>query len=139
MSKQNRYSYWGIKQPDFLKLNKYSDEKIDEARKWCRENCQDKFISATIHPWAFLNEQDAMNFQKRYGGTLVFKPADNHFQDLNTPTEFDFEFLKVVWQYMTPEERLEFDHKIKDTFSEWDITAFKELTRTILFVKDSSI
>ena len=69
----NEFPYWGVILPDFLKIGNFTKEKVKEARDWCLNNCEDKFISSDIRPWAFLNEQDAIEFQKRYGGTIKFK------------------------------------------------------------------
>lgn len=59
------------------------------------------------------------------------------FQDLNTPTESDLEFVKIVWQHLTPEQRLQFENSIREIFSEWDITAFKELSKTVIFIRSA--
>jgi hypothetical protein len=46
------------------------------ARQWCIDNCKNKFISSDIHPWAFLEESDAISFQNQFGGWIKFKAKD---------------------------------------------------------------
>ncbi len=57
------------------------------------------------------------------------------FQNLNEPTEFDYQLIQLIWRYMTVAERGEFQFKIQETFSENDLAALPELSRTILTVK----
>jgi hypothetical protein len=57
------------------------------------------------------------------------------FQNLNEPTEFDYQLIQLIWRYMTVAERTEFQFKIQESFSENDLVALPELTRTILTVK----
>ena len=57
------------------------------------------------------------------------------FQNLNEPTEFDYQLIQLIWRYMTVAERTEFQFKIQKTFSENDLAALPELSRTILTVK----
>jgi hypothetical protein len=56
------------------------------------------------------------------------------FQNLNEPTEFDYQLIQLIWRYMTVTERGEFQFKIQETFSENDLAALSELSRTILTV-----
>jgi len=72
---KNIYPYWGVR-PDFLTLGMFNKNKRDEARKWCVDNCKDKFISSDLYPWAFLDKNDAIIFQKQFGGWLKFKDAE---------------------------------------------------------------
>jgi hypothetical protein len=72
---RNAYPYWGV-YPNFLKIGKFTVAKRDEARQWCFEHCENKFISSDLNPWAFLDKQDAIKFQKQYGGTIRFKDAE---------------------------------------------------------------
>lgn len=67
--------YWAV-YPNFLQPGKFTVEQRDAAILWCRENCVDKFISSDLHPWAFLNEQDALNFQKQFGDIVQYKPEE---------------------------------------------------------------
>jgi hypothetical protein len=57
------------------------------------------------------------------------------FQNLNEPTEFDYQLIQLIWRYMTVTERREFQFKIQESFSENDLVALLELSRTILTVK----
>jgi hypothetical protein len=57
------------------------------------------------------------------------------FQNLNEPTEFDYQLIQLIWRYMTVAERTEFQFKIQESFSENDLVALPELSRTILTVK----
>lgn len=54
------------------------------------------------------------------------------FENLAEPTEFDYELIKIIYRYMTLEERTEFSNKIKESFSQNDLIATKELAKTIL-------
>ena len=56
------------------------------------------------------------------------------FQNLNEPTEFDYQLIQLIWRYMSVAERGEFQFKIQQTFSENDLVALPELSRTILTV-----
>jgi hypothetical protein len=58
------------------------------------------------------------------------------FQNLNDPTEFDYQLIQLIWRYMTVTERKEFQFKIQETFSENDLAALPELSRTIKFVQN---
>jgi hypothetical protein len=58
------------------------------------------------------------------------------FQNLNEPTEFDYQLIQLIWRYMTVTERKEFQFKIQETFSENDLAALPELSRTIKFVQN---
>ena len=71
----NVYPYWGVR-PDFLKDGQFTISKRDHARQWCIDNARDKFISSDLYAWAFLNEQDAIDFQKQFGGWIKFKDAE---------------------------------------------------------------
>lgn len=73
---KNEIPYWGVVLPDFLKIGNFSKAKVKEARCWCIQNCKGKFITSDICPWAFLIEQDAINFQKIYGGFIQFKDKE---------------------------------------------------------------
>lgn len=57
------------------------------------------------------------------------------FENLNQPTEFDYQLIQLIWRYMTPEERVEFQENIQQSFSENDLKATAELSKTILTVK----
>jgi hypothetical protein len=57
------------------------------------------------------------------------------FQNLTEPTEFDYQLIQLIWRYMTETERSEFANNIVQTFSENDLAALPELSRTILTVK----
>ena len=54
------------------------------------------------------------------------------FENLEEPTEFDYELVKILYRLMTVEERTEFSIKIKETFSQNDLIATKELAKTII-------
>ena len=56
----------------------------------------------------------------------------NMFENLEEPTEFDYELVKILYRLMTVEERTEFSIKIKETFSQNDLIATKELAKTII-------
>jgi hypothetical protein len=58
------------------------------------------------------------------------------FQNLNEPTEFDYQLIQLIWRYMTVTERKEFQFKIQESFSENDLAALPELSRTIKFVQN---
>lgn len=58
------------------------------------------------------------------------------FQNLTEPTEFDYQLIQLIWRYMTVTERKEFQFKIQETFSENDLAALPELSRTIKFVQN---
>lgn len=57
------------------------------------------------------------------------------FENLNTPTEFDYQLIQLIWRYMTPTERAEFQENINQCFSENDVKAVFELSKTILVVE----
>lgn len=57
------------------------------------------------------------------------------FENLNQPTEFDYQLIQLIWRYMTPEERVQFQENIQQSFSENDLKATAELSKTILMVK----
>lgn len=57
------------------------------------------------------------------------------FENFEEPTEFDYELLKIMWRYATPDQRKDLELLFKNCFSEWDLTAFKELTKTIIFIR----
>lgn len=57
------------------------------------------------------------------------------FENLNTPTEFDYQLIQLIWRYMSPKERADFQENIKQCFSENDIKALFELSKTILVVE----
>jgi hypothetical protein len=57
------------------------------------------------------------------------------FENLEEPTEFDYELIKIIYRLMTIEERIEFSEKIKSSFSQNDLIATKELAKTILATK----
>lgn len=73
--KKNVYPYWAVL-PDFLRIGQFTIAKRDMARQWCIDNCKNKFISSDIHPWAFLEESDAISFQNQFGGWIKFKAKD---------------------------------------------------------------
>ncbi len=68
----NAYPYYAVF-PDFLEIGQFTVSKRDEASQWCLDNCKNKFISSDLRPWAFLDKSDAIEFQKRYGGSIQFK------------------------------------------------------------------
>lgn len=62
------------------------------------------------------------------------------FENINEPTEFDYQLIQLIWRYMTVAERKTFEFKLKctdqlGTFSQNDLIALSELSRTILTVK----
>lgn len=57
------------------------------------------------------------------------------FENLEEPTEFDYELIKIIYRLMSLEERTEFSEKIKSSFSQNDLIATKELAKTILATK----
>jgi hypothetical protein len=57
------------------------------------------------------------------------------FENLEEPTEFDYELIKIIYRLMTLAERTEFSEKIKSSFSQNDLIATKELAKTILATK----
>lgn len=57
------------------------------------------------------------------------------FQNLNEPTKYDYELIKIIFRYMTEEERDEFQTKIIETFSDSDLQAIQELAKTIVAIK----
>ena len=57
------------------------------------------------------------------------------FENLENPTEFDYELIQIIYRYMTVEERTEFVEKIKSSFSQNDLIATKELAKTIIATK----
>ena len=59
------------------------------------------------------------------------------FENLNQPTEFDYQLIQLIWRYMTPEERVQFQENIQQSFSENDLKATAELSKTILTVKSN--
>ena len=59
----------------------------------------------------------------------------SNFENLDNPTEYDLELLRIVWLNMNSSERANFDLLLTENFSEWDLTAFRELTNSSLFVK----
>ena len=58
----------------------------------------------------------------------------SNFENLDDPTDYDLEFLRIVWLNMNKSERSNFDLELMNYFSEWDLTAFRELTNSSLFV-----
>lgn len=56
------------------------------------------------------------------------------FDNLDNPSDSDYELIKLIWKYMTSDERKQFVETIKTAFSEWDLLAIKELAKTIHFV-----
>lgn len=59
------------------------------------------------------------------------------FSNLENPTETDYEMIQLIWRYMSPDERTKFVENIQQSFSNWDQTAIKELTKTINFIKSA--
>lgn len=59
------------------------------------------------------------------------------FENLESPSEFDYELIKIIWRYMSQEQRALFEESVKNSISEWDLIAYKELTKTILFIKSA--
>ena len=57
------------------------------------------------------------------------------FENLKNPTEFDYELIKVIYRYMTQNERKDFVEKINSSFSQNDLIATKELAKTVVAVK----
>jgi hypothetical protein len=72
---KNVHAHWAV-YPDFLQLGKFTITNRDEARQWCLDNCKNKFISSDVFAWAFLDESDAKEFSKQYGGNIVFKDKE---------------------------------------------------------------
>lgn len=56
-------AYYGVIEIPFLKLGQFTEQKVLHAREWCVENCEDRFISSDLHPWAFLSEKDAVEIK----------------------------------------------------------------------------
>ena len=54
------------------------------------------------------------------------------FENFENPTEFDYELIKILYRYMTKEERQAFAITIQQSFSQNDLIATKELAKTIL-------
>ena len=54
------------------------------------------------------------------------------FENFENPTEFDYELIKILYRYMTKEERQAFATTIQKSFSQNDLIATKELAKTIL-------
>ena len=52
------------------------------------------------------------------------------FENLENPTDFDYELIKIIYRFMTIEERTELVNSIKNTFSQNDLIATKELAKT---------
>lgn len=65
-------AYYGVK-PDFLNKGAFTIQARNNALKWCRENCMDKFLSSDLYPWAFLSEGDAKKFSIEFGGEVKYK------------------------------------------------------------------
>ena len=59
----------------------------------------------------------------------------NMFENFENPTEFDYELIKILYRYMTKEERQAFATTIQKSFSQNDLIATKELAKTIMAVK----
>lgn len=57
------------------------------------------------------------------------------FQNLTEPTKYDYELLKIIFRYMTEEERDEFQMKIIKSFSYNDLQAIQELAKSIVVIK----
>jgi len=57
------------------------------------------------------------------------------FENFENPTEFDYELVKILYRYMTKEERQEFATVIKTNFSQNDLIATKELAKTAVAIK----
>jgi hypothetical protein len=58
------------------------------------------------------------------------------FQNLENPTAFDLELIRIIYSMLTVDERQKFENQIKETFSENDQKAVAELARTVLVVKE---
>jgi hypothetical protein len=44
-----------------------SDHEIYEIRRWCKENCIDKFYTSLLkNSWEFEDDEDAMLFKLRW-------------------------------------------------------------------------
>jgi len=56
------------------------------------------------------------------------------FENLENPTDFDYELIKIIYRFMTIEERTVFVNSIKNTFSQNDLIATKELAKTAMTV-----
>ena len=56
------------------------------------------------------------------------------FENLENPTDFDYELIKIIYRFMTIEERTELVNSIKNTFSQNDLIATKELAKTAMTV-----
>ena len=57
------------------------------------------------------------------------------FENFENPTEFDYELIKILYRFMTKEERQAFATTIQKSFSQNDLIATKELAKTIMAVK----
>ena len=60
------------------------------------------------------------------------------FENFENPTEFDYELVKILYRYMTTNERQVFANTIKETFSNNDQIAIAELARTMITIKSHS-
>lgn len=72
----NELPYWGVIGIPFLKRGQFTIEKRNHALEWCQMNCENKYITSDLYPWAFLSEKDAMLFAETFGGTVVFKDME---------------------------------------------------------------
>jgi len=57
------------------------------------------------------------------------------FENLESPTEFDYELIQIIYRLMTTAERTEFATTIQNTFSQNDLIATRELAKTALVIK----
>ena len=57
------------------------------------------------------------------------------FQNLNEPTEYDYELIKLIFRYMNTTERERFEESILKSFSYNDAIAVQELARTLVSIK----
>ena len=59
------------------------------------------------------------------------------FENYQDPTEYDYELVKLIYQYMRPNERIDFSRNIAELFSDNDLMATKELAKTIITVRSN--
>ena len=57
------------------------------------------------------------------------------FQNLNEPTEYDYELIKLIFRYMNVIEREKFEESIIKSFSYNDAMAVQELAKTLVSIK----
>ena len=60
------------------------------------------------------------------------------FQNLNKPTEYDYVLIKLIFQYMSENEREQFETHIIKSFSYNDAMTVQELAKTIIAIKSEA-